>query len=210
MRMTNPHSSPAPSGRRLGFIKSFKRDDSGVTMIEFAMVGLPFLMLLLSTFGYGIYLFDAIMLDSAAENVSRQVRTGEANQRKDADGNPSPLTASEFKDAVCEEAGVALDCENITVHVQSSPDWSDITPQECLDESGVQATGSPGTNGDDGDADKDSPLSNLAGEAGDVYMLTLCYEAKIGSFLPFLNLGQMANGSAVLQSTVTFRTEPYQ
>jgi hypothetical protein len=39
--------------------------------------------------------------------------------------------------------------------------------------------------------------------------VTVCYEWELAGKIPFLNLANMANGSALIQASTTFRTEPY-
>ena len=41
-----------------------------------------------------------------------------------------------------------------------------------------------------------------------VVLVWLCYEWDMAKF-PWINFGNMANGSMLIQATTTFRTEPY-
>ena len=84
------------------FIARFKSDTSGVTIIEFALLALPFFYIIFGIIGYGLYLFTNIALDAAGEAAARDVRTGQAQGRDE--------TMEQFKQRVCTEAGGVLDC----------------------------------------------------------------------------------------------------
>jgi hypothetical protein len=47
------------------------------------------------------------------------------------------------------------------------------------------------------------------GAANQVVLLTLCFEWELAKRIPFLQLGDMANGSRLIQAATVFRTEPY-
>jgi hypothetical protein len=97
------------------------------------------------------------------------------------------------------------------VHVQSSSDWTDLTPPSCSKTEGGSEVLSTGTSETDGDGNPVT-LESQAGSAGDVFLLTLCYEFEMAQILPFLQLttNGLSNGSAVIQSATTFRIEPYK
>ena len=40
-------------------------------------------------------------------------------------------------------------------------------------------------------------------------LVTTCYEWQLAGSMPFLRLGHMNNGSALIQASTTFMTEPY-
>jgi hypothetical protein len=48
-----------------------------------------------------------------------------------------------------------------------------------------------------------------AGGASSVVLITGCYRWRFGGQLPFLDIGNMPDGSFLIQATYTFRTEPY-
>lgn len=170
-------------------LKRWRRDRSGTTAIEFAFVATPFLMLLFGIMGVGLYFFTTFSLENAVEQTGRLIRTGQVQQ--------GGMTAQQFKDKVCELAPSFVDCTNkIRVNVLNFPDSEAIGPAslpQCLDAAG-----------------KLSDITSFApGEADQVVLIWVCYEWALASKIPYLNLGNMSNGSRLIQAATTFRTEPY-
>jgi hypothetical protein len=170
------------------------RDQRGTSAIEFAMVALPFLFFTVGLIGIGLYFFTMTSLSYGAEAATRQIRTGQAQK--------GAITVSQFKNLVCLAAGSYIDCNKLSVLIQSGDQWSDITPQPCVDSTGNQiASTGAGTDS----------VATYTGAASQVVLVTLCYTWDLAQTFPFLKLGKNSNGtgSAVVQATTAFRTEPY-
>ena len=167
----------------------WRNDARGATAVEFAMVALPFLMMLFGIIGIGLYFFTVFSMESAVEQASRLLRTGQAQQ--------AGYTANQFKNKVCEFVPSFVDCQGkVRVNVLSFADTTNITPgtlPRCLSVSNNLA-----------DVTSYSP-----GTASQVVLVWVCYEWELAGKIPFLRLGDMANGSALIQATSVFRTEPY-
>ena len=172
--------------RRLG--ARFRRDEGGFTAVEFAMVAMPFLMLLFGTITVGLYFFTTFSLENAVEKAARQIRTGQAQTAN--------KTTSEFKNDVCDNVPAFVDCNGkLRVNVASFSSFGSITAPSCTDSGGNLIP--------------DPAPTTVPGAAGDVVLVTVCYEWELANLMPFLELGKMANGSALIQASTTFRTEPY-
>ncbi len=113
--------SPAPRSR----VARWLRNDRGATAIEFAIVAVPFFMLVLGTIGIGLYFFTTNSLEHGVEAAARKIRTGEAQK--------SGLTVGDFKQSVCDGAGSYIDCSKLSVLVQHASSWSALTPQSCVE-----------------------------------------------------------------------------
>ncbi len=192
MRYPMSHNRNNRSGSKTKIAK-FTADSSGTTAIEFGMVALPFLMFAFGIMGTGLHFFTQNSLEHAVESTARKIRTGQAQQ--------NGTTVSEFKQMIVDEAGPMIDVSKLQVHLQTGAEWTDVTPTGCLDNSGTQTSGT----GNSGDA-----IGQHAGGAGEVVMVTICYEWDLASAMPFLQYGNMGNGSAMIQASTTFRTEPYE
>lgn len=182
-----------PASSRAGFTRRLCRNEDGTTAIEFAMVALPFFMLSFGIMAMGLHFFTANALEHGVEAASRQVRTGQAQQ--------NGITAGQFKQDICDSAGAIVDCGKLEVFVQTAAEWSTVNPQDCVDASGTKTTPS----GSAGDLLEDS-----SGGAGQVVLVTACYEWELAKFFPYLHLSNLANGSSMIQAATSFRTEPYQ
>jgi Flp pilus assembly protein TadG len=170
------------------FTTAFNRDERGFTAVEFAMVAMPFLMLLFGTIAVGLYFFTTFTLENAVEKAARQLRTGQAQM--------AGKTTSEFKDDVCSYAPGYVDCAgNLRVNVTSFSNFGAVTTPPCVDSAG--------------DLVPDATSTAVPGAANEVVLVTVCYEWELAGALPFLELGDMNNGSAMIRASTTFKTEPY-
>ena len=170
-------------------IARWKRDTHGATAVEFAMVALPFLMMLFGIIGVGLYFFTVFTMENAVEQASRLLRTGQAQQ--------AGYNADQFKSKVCEFVPGFVDCgSKLRVNVVSYPDTTiplDTLPR-CLTNAG----------------DLNGGNTYDPGGASQVVLVWVCYEWELANKIPFLHLGDMSNGSALIQATTVFRTEPYE
>jgi Flp pilus assembly protein TadG len=174
---------------RGNLLARWRRDAQGVTAIEFAMVAMPFLMLLFGIIGVGLYFFTTFTLENAVEQAARVLRTGQAQE--------AGLDETQFKARVCSFVPGHVDCANkVKVNVLSFPDTANIVPGSlptCLN--------------------NDNTLSGSTqfdpGAASEVVVVWVCYEWELSSKIPFLDLGNMAGGSRLIQATAVFRTEPF-
>ncbi len=171
-----------------GFAAALRRDEAGSTAIEFAMVGLPFLMLLFGIIAVGLFFFTTFALENATEEAGRLIRTGQAQQ--------SGMTAEQFKQEVCARVPLYIDCDTkMRVNVQSFTGFGSITTPTCIDSGG--------------DLLPPAGTTYNPGAESTVVLVTVCYEWELAGKIPFLNLSNMQNGSALIQASTTFRTEPY-
>ncbi len=171
---------------------SLHKDTSGATAVEFAIVAVPFFMFAFGIMGLGLHFFTSNALEHGVETVSRQIRTGQA-QNGDMD-------LASFKDAVCDETAGYINCDDLNVHIQSGTTWSDITPTPCLSGGSLTASAGGGTD----------LVADYSGGSSQVVLITACYEWKLAQSLPYLMLGDLGNGSALIQAASTFRTEPFE
>lgn len=176
--------------RAQAFSVRFSRDESGFTAVEFAMVSLPFLMLLFGTIAVGLFFFTTFSLENAVEKAARQIRTGQAQT--------AGKTTAQFKTDVCNLAPSFVNCTgNLRINVVSNPSFSGAA--------GAIASCTDGG----GNLIPDPTATTVPGAAGDVVLVTVCYEWEMTKILPFLTLGNMPSGSRLIQASTTFRTEPY-
>lgn len=187
-------SCARPGSRLRAATAAWLGNDRGAAAIEFALVALPFFLIVLGILGVGLYFFTISSLDHGVEAAARSIRTGQAQK--------GAVTIGAFKQMVCDEAGSTIDCSKLNVLVQHAANWSGITPQACLD-SNNKMVASTGASGD--------LLSAYSGSADQVVLVTLCYQWDLAQTFDFLMLGTGANGSgsAVIQASTAFRIEPY-
>ena len=153
-------------------LRRWLRNDDGSAAVEFAIVALPFFLFVLGIIGIGLYFFASNSLEYGVEAAARKVRTGEAQK--------GAVTVGEFKQLVCTAAGTYIDCNKLSVIVQTRATWSGISPQAA---STARATWSPrpGSTGE--------LISKYTGAASEVVLVTLCYQWDLATSFGFLNLG---------------------
>jgi len=188
----------AAKGRAARLLRRWRRDDSGATAIEFAVVATPFLLLLFGIMSVSLYYFTNFSIENAALAAARGIRTGQLQQSlgiySGAVTNDDRKKA--FKKALCDKAPSFLDCNSkAVVIVQSNASFGGISPPSCAN-NGVlidQSTASFDTGG-----------------ASSVVLITVCYPWSAGNKLPFFKIGDLKDGSVLMQSSVALRTEPYE
>ncbi len=172
-------------------IRFLTRHNDGTSAIEFAIVAVPFFMFVFGLMGVASYFFIMTSIDKGMEQNSRLIRTGQAQT--------ADMTVNEFKQAVCNKAGSWVKCNKLQIFVQKFADWNQVQPQPCLANNAAVVNTA---NGND-------KLAQYAGEANDIVLVTACYRWEFASKVPFFQMGQMSDGSLMMQNTTAFRTEPY-
>jgi Flp pilus assembly protein TadG len=178
-------------------LRKWHKDEAGLTAVEFAMVSLPFVMLLFGTIAVCLYFFTVFTMENAVWQAARTIRTGQYQQGL---GIYAGLTTDEdrkkaFKAALCAKAPPYIECDKAVVMVQSnSGGFGSISQPICS---------SAGTMVDQAKADFNP------GGASSVVLVTVCYPWSFGGKLPFLASSNLSDGSLLIQASVTFRTEPF-
>ena len=168
--------------------RRYSRDDQGVTAIEFAMVGLPFFMLVLGILEFGLAFFVNRIVDNAVLEASRLVRTGQGQA----------FSVNTFRDKLCQSMPV-LPCNAGKVQVKVEK---------------IKSFGTAGTNFDklppmldkDGKPTGDQYDPNIG--RSEIVVVRVIYRWPM--FSSFLNFGAGdGSGERKLYSTHIFRTEPW-
>lgn len=182
-----------PSRVKPSSLENAAKDESGATAVEFAMVMGPFLMLLFGIMSVGFYFFALFSLEHAIEDASRQLRTGTAQT--------SNKTPAAFKADVCAKLPAFMGCtgasDKVRVNVQNSSTYT-VAAATCKD---------------NGQLITNEASAYNTGSAGDVVIVTVCFEWDLGN-LPNMNYwiapasAKMGN-SLLLSASTVFTTEPY-
>jgi Flp pilus assembly protein TadG len=183
--------------RVLRLVGRCRRDESGATAIEFAIVALPFLMLLFGIMSVCLFYFANFSIENAVWLASRSIRTG---QMQTSQGAYSGATTDAdrkalFKKAMCALAPTFTDClSKAVVIVQSNANFASISEPSCTSGGSLISDGSAAFN---------------PGSGSSVVLVTVCYPWKWGGKLPLFKMGNLKDGSLLMQASVSFRSEPY-
>lgn len=173
---------------RLGWKRrAARKPREGAAAIEFAIVAVPFFFVIFAILELGVIFLVDSMMESAVQQASRLVRTGQAQE-----GAVSP---AEFKSALCDEMSVfSGDCQTrATVDVRVIPQFRDP------DLTDPTADGVLGP--DDGGFDP--------GAAGDLMLVRVWYEQPVITPMLSQALTRLDSGGALISVTTAFRNEPF-
>ena len=133
----------APSQRTWRELVTYARsvlsrlDDRDATLVEFAVVAPPLFLLLLTVLDLGIMLTTQSLLDGAARNAARLVRTGQVQSAT------SPETT--FQNQLCSDMTPIMStatCQsNIIFEVQTFTDFSSVSFGACTQDSDSTQSG---------------------------------------------------------------------
>ncbi len=163
------------------------RDRSGGAAVEFAIIAMPFILLLLAVLEVGLVYFANFSLENAAAQGARLIRTGQAQTQS--------FDAAKFKTEVCKYIAPPVTCSGLKLDVRHYANFS--------------GAGSDLTNPLDSSGNLKTNFSYDPGAGGDVVVVRAFYEWALK--LPTeISFGNMKNGDRILVATVAFRNEPFQ
>jgi Flp pilus assembly protein TadG len=172
----------------MSLLRRRKGTREGSTAVEFAMIALPFFLLLFGILEIGLLLLLDAVVETAVSDVGRLVRTGQAQQQT--------LTADDIKRKLCENMSVfSADCPTRSfIDVQVVDNFSTPVAPDPL-ASGVF---------------DQSKLVYRPGGPGDRILVRIWYEQPIAT--PFIAqaLSRTTDHKVYLTTSLAFRNEPYQ
>ncbi|MEN5147434.1 TadE/TadG family type IV pilus assembly protein [Brevundimonas diminuta] len=166
---------------------SSRRRREGSTAVEFALVALPFFLLLFGILEIGMMLLVDALLETAASNTSRQIRTGQAQTKQ--------LKPEDIKAHLCANMSVfSGECSRRAyVDIRVLDDFTS-KPKDDPMESGV--------------LDPDA-LEYQPGAPRERVLVRIWYEHAIHT--PFIAqaVSRTKDGRVMLTTALAFRNEPY-
>ena len=180
-----------------GLMRRWRREESGATAVEFAIIAMPFVLLLFGLVSVCLYYFADFSMENATWQAARAVRTGQLQQSSGAYSGATTNADRQMalKKAFCDKAFLFSDCNSkAVVIVQSNAGFGNIVLPSCA------------TNGIVLDQ---SAASFNAGGASSVVLVTICYPWDFGGKLPLFTMGNLQGGALLMQASAAFRTEPY-
>jgi Flp pilus assembly protein TadG len=160
------------------------RGDSGNVAIETAIVLPVFLMIFLGILELGIMMFVQSVLDGAARDAARLIRTGQAQ------ANADPRSA--FQTLLCNRMAAIVGCSSLVYNVQNFANFSSMTFNTQRDQNGnlTNTVFSPGS-------------------SGSYVAVQVTYNRQFATAYVGRYLGGPSQ-SAFLSATVVFKNEPYK
>ncbi|MGV3652025.1 MAG: TadE/TadG family type IV pilus assembly protein [Devosia sp.] len=172
--------------------RRFGADRSGATMIEFALLGIPFFAIVAAILETSMIFFASQVLDSAVHDSARLIRTGQAQN--------AGLDTAGYKRAICGGLYRLFDCNGLRVKVSVVGDFSAV------------ARVAPVASGEDC-SEQDCEWTVVEdfqpGAGSDVVMVEAYYRWPILINLPGLNLMNLPDGTRLLGAVRVFQNEPF-
>ena len=169
-------------------VGSFRRRREGAVAVEFALIAIPFFLIVMATVQTAIVYMAQQELETVTEQASRYVLTNQAT------GD----TQSQFATTVCQQVSALFNCNKIMINVQNYGTGTSFSSAST-----AAPTLTFDSNGNVTNTWVYSPGSN-----GDIVVVQVMYQWPI--FLkPFsFNLSNLSNGNRLLMATAVFRNEP--
>lgn len=179
------------------------RDERGVTAVEFGLLALPFFSILGAILETSLILLSGQVLDSAVQDASRLVRTGQVQS--------SAMTAGEFKQRVCERLfGLFPSCNDLHVEMQVIDTFGDVdmTPpvKWICDEPEAGQTEAEAA---EECAEWTRPESFIPGTGASIVTVQVYYRWPVILPLAGLGLGNLPDGNRLMGAATVFRNEPF-
>ena len=93
--------------RRPGPLFRLRRDREGSAAMEFALLAMPFMLLMFATFETFFAFSGEQLMANAVETMGRKIRTGEITFGQ---GKPTDVTEAEFRQMFCDEVAILGMC----------------------------------------------------------------------------------------------------
>jgi Flp pilus assembly protein TadG len=183
----------AGKARRRGLLFRFRRDGSGSVAIEFTMLAIPFSLLVFAILEIGISFAGQQLLANAADDIARQMRTG----------NIKTTDAADLRARVCArlEMMVTSGCPGLSVDLRH-----DDTSFASLANAGYRIANNSVVVTQNG---SDDTFKVQLGASGSKNMLRVFYKWPVITDFMSRSLTSMTDGTVLQFATVTWQNEPY-
>ena len=168
-------------------ITKWLKNNRGTTAVEFALVGVPFVIMSIGTIEMALMFTSQSVLQEATFAAARVIRTGQVQKA----GGTEEL----FREEVCDFAELLIPCNEIQFQVQNLPSFED-------------AQDDPGPTFDD-DGNLEDQGFDPGGES-DVVMIRVVYNYPVRTPLLQASLSNTTGGRRTMLSTMVLKTEPYE
>lgn len=166
----------------------FSSDKRGLAAVEFAMIAIPFFLLIFGLLEVCVIFIMSSVLEHGASEAARAIRTGQLQQ--------AGFDQAQFKNDICAELFGMLSCDSkLQLDVKTFSDFASTGNPDPIDPAtGDLATGTFGFN---------------PGAQNAIVVVRVFYEWDL--LIPVMSapLANMSGNRRLLQATIAFRNEPF-
>lgn len=169
-------------------VRSLRRDQSGATAIEFALLALPFAFLSFAILETTVSFTAQQVVSNAVDKISREVRTGQLTLAN--------TTKNQFGQKICDEISVLAgsSCSGLVWDLQSYSSFADV-PKEIPH---------------DGNGDIDSTgFKYDPGVENSIVSLRVFYKWPVLIDVMQSSMSNLPDGKTLLYASVTWQNEPF-
>jgi Flp pilus assembly protein TadG len=167
-------------------LRNFFRKRTAVTLVEFAVIAIPFFTLIVGIIEVGLVFWAGYELENATAAAARLVRTGRAQT--------SGYTVDQLRSQLCQNVVILSNCSTkVQLSVQTFPTFAGITSPNAVNQNGGLQTN----------------FNYSPGGPGAIVFLVVFYEWPLTTPLTSATLANLGDGNFLLQSSFAFRNEPY-
>lgn len=171
--------------------RGFARDERGVTAVEFGLLAVPFFSIVGAILETSIVFLSGQILESAVHDVSRLIRTGQAQAAN--------VTEASFKATICGRLyGLFADCEEelfVEVQVLNNFNATSITPPV------------------DWTADEEENWTRTPvyapGQGSNIVLVQVYYKWPVVLGLGDVSMANLPGNKRLLGTAAVFRNEPF-
>ncbi len=191
--MAELHVPGVIAPRILRQFRRWRDDRQGLAALEFALIAVPFFILLFGLIEMALLFIMSTILEHAVSEASRQIRTGELQK--------GGFSASEFRQSVCDRLFSLMNCEpgdpRLTIDVRTFASFTSMsgnatalsmTPEGEVDRTKVQFT---------------------PGKADEIVVVRVYYEWTLITPVLSAPIANMPNNRRLLGAVAVFRNEPF-
>ncbi len=185
-RETPDHPAQAHCSGLYPWTRRLRKDRRGATMVEFALLMLPFFILVFGIFEVGLVTWGGLELDNATTDAARLVRTGQAQSGK--------YDQARLKQEVCARVSLLFDCATkLRLDVRTFANFASMTaPQPLTAQGGFR-----------------QDFSFQMGGPEEIVLMSTYYEWPLLNIITSMSLSNMASGNRLLQASAAFQNEPF-
>ncbi|OYX04895.1 MAG: hypothetical protein B7Z15_17285 [Rhizobiales bacterium 32-66-8] len=170
--------------------RGFARDEGGATLIEFGLLALPFFSIVGAILETSVVFLSSQVLESAVQDVSRLIRTGQAQ------GTMESVDA--FRDRVCSRLyGLFADCDGLFVEVKVITNFNDASISAPI----ADACTLP--------CDWTRLPSYTPSNSSNIVLVQVYYKWPVMLSLGDLSLANLPGNQRLMGAATVFRNEPF-
>jgi len=207
--------------RAIDRVRAYDKNDDAATTIEFAILALPFCLLMFSILELAVIFFISAALDHGTAQATREIRTGELQSSE----TTKTAQLTKFRDMICEEMANLADCKTkLRVDIVSDDTFSTATLPASSRDMFAKRPSDDYEKNPDGTYKKDAdgkripeepptpPTSNYNCSAPRKVVLVrteFYHDLTLPRRLTFLGNDPDGWNRRILTSTTAFRNEPF-